>query len=135
MYHFSIFSEDQCTTSTSSLRISAPLDIFSEDQCTPSTSSLGEMTTASMRPPLEIRRTQLSKLMSPHNHRTGQDTKTRPLQGGRSSTPSKTKVCQYFNSMPRVSPTPNSKSYDSFPIPTRWLSFYYKKHTEQLTTT
>ena len=29
-----------------------------------------EMTTASTRPPLEIRRTQLSKLMSPHNHRT-----------------------------------------------------------------
>ena len=26
--------------------------------------------TASARPPLEIRRTQLSKLMSPHNHRT-----------------------------------------------------------------
>ena len=32
---------------------------------------LEEMTTASSRPPLEIRRTQLSKLMSPHNHRTG----------------------------------------------------------------
>ena len=30
--------------------------------------------------------------------------------------------------MPRVSPTPNSKSYDSSPIPTRWLSYYYKKH-------
>ena len=29
-----------------------------------------EMTTASTRPPLEIRRTLLSKLMSPHNHRT-----------------------------------------------------------------
>ena len=28
------------------------------------------MTTASTRPPLEIRRTLLSKLMSPHNHRT-----------------------------------------------------------------
>ena len=34
--------------------------------------------------------------------------------------------------MPRVSPTPISKSYDSSPIPTRWLSYYYKKHTEQL---
>ena len=54
--------------------------------------------------------------MSPHNHRTDRLTKTRPLQGGRSSRPSKTKVCQYFNSMPRVSPTPNSKSYDSSPI-------------------
>ena len=29
-----------------------------------------EMTTAFSRPPLEIRRTQLSKLMTPHNHRT-----------------------------------------------------------------
>ena len=29
-----------------------------------------EMTIASTRPPLEIRRTLLSKLMSPHNHRT-----------------------------------------------------------------
>ena len=29
-----------------------------------------EMTTVSTRPPLEIRRTLLSKLMSPHNHRT-----------------------------------------------------------------
>ena len=32
------------------------------------------MTTASTRPPLEIRRTQLSKLMSPHNHRTDRPT-------------------------------------------------------------
>ena len=30
--------------------------------------------------------------------------------------------------MPRASQTPNSKSYDSSPIQTRWLSFYYKKH-------
>ena len=29
-----------------------------------------EISTASTRPPLEIRRTLLSKLMSPHNHRT-----------------------------------------------------------------
>ena len=43
-------------------------------------------TTASTRPPLKIRRTQLSKLMSPHNHQG-------PFQGGQSSRPSKTKVC------------------------------------------
>ena len=35
-----------------------------------SSTMLEEMTTASTRPPLEIRRTLLSKLMSPHNHRT-----------------------------------------------------------------
>ena len=35
--------------------------------------------------------------------------------------------------MPRASPTPNSKSYVSSLIPIRWLSFYYMRHTEQVT--
>ena len=41
------------------------------------------MATASTRPPLEIRRTQLSKLMSPHNHRTDRPTYKDASSSGR----------------------------------------------------
>ena len=83
----------------------------------PTSKSLGEMTTASTRPPLEIRRTLLSKLMSPHNHRTDRPRYTPSSGRAVISTVENQGLSVLQNSMPRVSPTPNSKSYVSSPIP------------------